>query len=181
MLSFVLSVDLAIQAWIVAWPRAASLDALMLGVSGAGWHGGLFLILAAAFAWRRRGLALMGAWRVLLSLVLSGLVVGGVLKPAFARDRPFIANPGSPVVGPRSTGFSFPSGHAADAVAGACALGYLWPRRRLWGTIAALICVSRLYLGVHYPLDVLAGALVGWACAYVATAATPARRPAAAT
>ena len=69
---------------------------------------------------------------------------------------------------------SFPSGHAATAVVGALGLSLAWPRRRaaFWA-IAALIIASRLYLGVHYPIDVAAGVLVGVACWYFATVATP--------
>ena len=68
-----------------------------------------------------------------------------------------------------------PSGHSATAVAGAIGLSMLWRRgRALAWAIAALVMFSRLYLGVHYPTDVLAGGLVGWACGFVATVNMPA-------
>ena len=55
-----------------------------------------------------------------------------------------------------------PSGHAATAAAGAVALGMLVPRARLAAYALALaICVSRVYLGVHFAGDVVAGALLG--------------------
>ena len=60
-----------------------------------------------------------------------------------------------------STG-SMPSGHAATAFAAATALALLFPRLRLAAyALAALICVSRVYLGVHYVSDVVVGALLG--------------------
>lgn len=57
---------------------------------------------------------------------------------------------------------SFPSGHASGAFASAVALALLVPRARVPALVlAALIAFSRVYLGVHYPLDILAGALLG--------------------
>ena len=91
------------------------------------------------------------------------------------RPRPFVAEPTLTVAGiylPHSP--SYPSGHAASAVAGALALSLLWPQRRRWfWAAAALMIFTRLYLGVHYPTDVSVGALVGWGCAVFATARTP--------
>ena len=166
-----LAADAALQAWFVSWPRALPVDALMLCASGIGWRGAIWLVLAVIAAWRWRGQAVMAAWRVALAIALATLATDAILKPLFDRDRPFVVAPETRVIGPRSAGQSFPSGHAADAVAGACAVSLLWPkRRRLWWALAALICLSRLYLGVHYPTDVAGGALVGWGCAYLATA-----------
>jgi undecaprenyl-diphosphatase len=73
------------------------------------------------------------------------------------------------VIDRRPLTFSFPSGHAASAVAAAVTLARLWPNGRLvlW-LLAVLVAVSRIYVGVHYPLDVLGGAVLGLACAWVA-------------
>ena len=59
-------------------------------------------------------------------------------------------------------GYSLPSGHAATAFAGAVALSYLWRRAApLFFLLAAAIAYSRVYVGVHYPGDVLLGAAIG--------------------
>src|SRR5262245_61563584 len=170
-----LDVDTALFHWVAGWPRGPVLDSLMLFVSFVGDHAAIWLLIAFACALAWRGPYAMAAWRLALAVGLSGLLVSAMLKPVLARTRPFDAIANSVVVGTRPLTPSFPSGHAANAVAGACALTLVWPRpRAVWWTLATLVAVSRVYLGVHYPLDVAFGALVGWCAARVATASTPA-------
>src|SRR5690606_32753391 len=81
------------------------------------------------------------------------------------------AMPGLPVFGTVPETPSFPSGHAANAVASAFVLTTAYPRTAaVWFTwlAAAIVGVARVYLGVHYPLDALAGAVVGLCCGAVA-------------
>jgi undecaprenyl-diphosphatase len=122
------------------------------------------LVSTVAFVilYRRRLLA----QAALLPLVLSGAeALNLILKLSFHRDRPEVAFI-------QLDTYSFPSGHAMISTAAYGALAYLaWariqrPRRRLLllaGTtlLVALICFSRLYLGVHYLSDVLAGTAAG--------------------
>jgi len=172
-MAWVLALDRAVQAWFVSVPASAALDGTMLALSGFGYRGIGFVLFALVPALRWGRLSVMGAWRVVLAVLLTVMLVDLVLKPAVARPRPFDRPGAARVVGPPARGFAFPSGHAAASVAGAYALSLLWrSRRRAWWTLAVLVCVSRIYLGVHYPLDVVGGAVVGWACAYFATAGT---------
>ncbi len=90
------------------------------------------------------------------------LAVGANLavKLAVGRQRPLIED--HPALAKAPTKLSFPSAHATSSVAAATALGRVEPRARpALFTLAIAICVGRPYLGMHYPSDVLAGAVLG--------------------
>ena len=173
------SIDLAILQWIVTSLRAPWLDPVMVTITRLGLGGAVFVALGIVAAWTLRGRTVMALWRLVLAVALAQVVATSVLKPLLPRHRPVAAHATIVAVGgPASQDSSMPSGHSATAVAGAIALSLLWRRGRgLAWTLAALIMLSRLYMGVHYPSDVLVGGLVGWACAYVATVNVPAWSP----
>jgi undecaprenyl-diphosphatase len=102
------------------------------------------------------------------------------VKDVVHRTRPFDAHPQiHPLYVVHSS--SFPAGHAATAFAGAALVSYLAPRAApLFVLLAAAIGYARVYVGVHYPGDVVAGALLGVFCALaalLARRALRARRP----
>ena len=98
--------------------------------------------------------------------ILVAESVSGALKQWFDRDRPPLSNPDpEPLVDLPAT-YSFPSGHATVSFACATVLALAVPRLRVpLYALATLISFSRVYVGVHYPLDVLAGAALGVAIA----------------
>ena len=97
----------------------------------------------------------------LASFGITALVSNFLLKNIFQRIRPYTLLEKSVAVCP--TDFSFPSGHAATAIAAATVLSAFDGKRKwFYYTIAVLISFSRIYLGCHYVIDVVGGALVGW-------------------
>jgi undecaprenyl-diphosphatase len=84
------------------------------------------------------------------------------IKALFRRRRPFIDVVRALVVGRRPDGYSFPSGHTAAAYSGALVVSTVWPRRApIFFGLASCVGFSRIYVGAHYPGDVLVGATLG--------------------
>ena len=113
---------------------------------------------------RTTGLVVASVW--------ASDLVASLLKAAVDRPRPFERIPeADPLIG-GIIGNSFPSGHAATSAAGALVLSLVAPRAApYFALLAGAIAFSRIYVGVHYPLDVLAGALLGFAVAGAVLAA----------
>jgi undecaprenyl-diphosphatase len=110
-----------------------------------------------------------------------GLVVGQVVTHLWARERPYVAHPGETLLFvPPSHEPSFPSDHAIAAFGIAFAVAFLGGR--LAGAIflagATTIAISRVFVGLHYPGDIAAGALIGLAsAALVAWSVSPRIEP----
>ena len=120
------------------------------------------LALVLALLWRRPWIAVAVA-----AAVVSADLLAELGKLLVHRHRPFEHR-----LGPRETSHSFPSGHASTAFAGATMLAAYVPRLRVpLYLLATLIALSRLYNGVHYPTDVIAGAVLGTATALLLRAA----------
>ena len=130
---------------------------------GLGWY---VMMALAIVADRRRDIR--AARHIILPLSVASSVAEYPIKAFFRRSRPFINFIQAIVIGKKPGSWSFPSGHAASAFAGAWLLSrdFLGQRPLLF-LIATLIAFSRIYLGDHYPSDVVAGALSGMAIAEI--------------
>lgn len=152
--------ELNILDWLQSSIRTSAGDVLMPVITAFADKGIGWILLTFAFLLlsqtRRIGVTL------LLSICIEVLLCNILLKPLVARQRPFILNPAFQLLIAAPQDYSFPSGHAA--VSFACA-SVLWIYRSRWrfpgAVLAFIIAFSRLYLYVHFPTDVLAGAMIG--------------------
>jgi undecaprenyl-diphosphatase len=148
-----LSWDRRLEDWIVEH-RVDVLDPVAQGLSYAGVQAAVWLVVALVLALvARRADVLL--WTLVAALTAS--LTTDAIKAATSRDRPDVDT-----LVTRSESLSFPSGHASSSFACATVLSSFEPRLRVpLYALAALIALSRTYVGVHYPLDVLAGAAWG--------------------
>lgn len=159
------SVDEAVLRWLAA-RRSAPLDDVMTEITTLGDGVVLIMIVAvtSVFLWLSHH-----RWSVyiLVTGVLGGKILNTALKLGFDRDRPSIVQAITDTSSP-----SFPSGHAMGAMVAYGSIAYLvsrlepTPRLRAatWVIAAAIVLLigfSRMYLGVHYPTDIIAGFLAG--------------------
>lgn len=147
---------------VISWfdgIHGSVLDQVMVAVSYSATSGLIWFVLGFLMTcsdrWRRCGVS------VVVSVALAYVVVDVILKPLVCRERPFEVMDLELIISAPDT-WSFPSGHAASAFAGATAILLNNPRAGCVALVyAALVGVSRVYLCVHWPTDVIAGALTG--------------------
>lgn len=157
-----------ILLFIQEYLRIPALDGVMrfithLGDDGMIWIA-IALILLIVRRTRRAGLACA------VSMIFNLLATNVVLKNIIQRIRPYEVINALNILIEVQHDFSFPSGHTACSFAAAWAMWRTMPRGYSVPALilAALISFSRLYVGVHYPTDILGGLIVGVLCAEIA-------------
>lgn len=155
-----MSLDQTILYWVQDNLSCGFLDAVMPKLTLLGSGGAIWLLAAGGMLctkkYRRQGV-------IMLAGLAVGVLVGNAcLKNLIARPRPCWLDDSVKLLIASPTDYSFPSGHTLSSVIGATVLTET-DRRFGWAAIplAAVIAFSRLYLFVHYPSDILAGAILG--------------------
>lgn len=144
-------------------PHNTLFNFIALGLSGIGMAGIVWFLLGLILFLREERRHHWFFAPIILAGGLSYLAAEIILKHLIGRPRPSEMI-GSFIIGTKSTDFSFPSGHATIAFAMAVVLSKIEPKWKwMFYALAVAISFSRIYLGQHFPLDVFAGGLLGWA------------------
>ena len=150
------ALDLALLRLLRTRGHAPEVELAVQRFSRCGEHGALWLALAAVGALIHPGRR--AVYVRALRVVLMTYVANTLVKFAIRRARPLLEE--LPALTPTLSGRSYPSAHASTSFAGAHALSGALPSAPLY-VAAGAMALSRPYLGVHYPTDILAGAALG--------------------
>ncbi len=154
----IVDADRAILVLLRTRGHRPAVERTIVAYSRLGEHGGCWLALGGAGAVIERDPDRRRRWRRGVRIVAAAYVLNQAVKLAVRRRRPEL--PELPPLTPTVSRLSFPSAHATTSFAAARAFKGLVPAGILYAAAAAF-GLSRPYLGVHYPTDVLAGAVLG--------------------
>lgn len=160
------NIDFAILDFIAEHIRCGVLDTLVPLVTHLG-DGGWFWIALAVVLLIPKKTRKYGA-AVAMALIFDLILCNVTIKPLVQRVRPYDIRQGIELLISAPHDYSFPSGHTAASFAAAGALLFMKARGRIPALIlAGVIGLSRLYLYVHYPSDVVCGAVLGLVCGFL--------------
>jgi undecaprenyl-diphosphatase len=167
---FLFSLDLALFYFVNHTLSNSAFDLIMPWLTDINqhWMGRGILLALWLFLFLRGGISGRTAALLLIpTFIVSDQLSSSVLKFIFDRPRPCHSLSNVQLLVPCGSGYSFPSSHAVNAFAAALVLSHFIARWS-WAffTAAGLLAFSRLYVGVHYPSDVLGGAVIGLGCGW---------------
>ncbi|CAN5229816.1 phosphatase PAP2 family protein [soil metagenome] len=176
MLEQIISTDQTVTSFLAGiLPHNSIFDTIFtfFSLNGISVYIWLFL-LVGIIIWQRKYYRELVVFFI-LSFTITWIFVSVVVKNIVQRDRPWVVQNVDTTICPKD--FSFPSGHASSAFAGATVFAYYDKKRRwLYYPLAILVAYSRIYLYCHYFLDVSIGALIGYLISRATLALLPYRK-----
>ncbi|GAA0797212.1 phosphatase PAP2 family protein [Faecalicatena orotica] len=168
MMSYLLQLDGDILLFIQQYLRHDWMTPFWKFITSLGNAGWFWIVLSIVLLLFKRTRKI--GITAIIALAIGALITNVALKNLVARIRPYEVVDGLRLLIERQRDYSFPSGHTCASFAAALVYYKMAPRK--WGIpaviLASLIAFSRLYVGVHYPSDVLAGLLIGIFAAWAA-------------
>ena len=168
MLETLLNLDGGFLLFLQESVRNPVLNSIMIFITSLGnggmiWIGATILLMIPK---KTRKVGLMSAVALLGSLIINN----NIIKNLVQRPRPFVSFTDIQILIPTPSEYSFPSGHTSSSFAAAAVFYRHLPKKLGVPSVvlAGLIGFSRLYVGVHYPTDVIAGVIMGILLSYMA-------------
>lgn len=168
MLDALMNLDGGFLLFLQESVRNPVLDKIMIFITSLGDKGMIWILATVLLLIpkKTRKAGMVSAVALLGSLLFNNMLIKNIVQ----RPRPYVTLEDLRIIIPRPSEYSFPSGHSSSSFAAAVSFYRLLPKKLGIPAIvlAGLIAFSRLYVGVHYPTDVLAGALMGIVLSYFA-------------
>ena len=165
-LSYIQNIDISCVRFIREHIACSFLDFIMPLITLIGEDGILWIVLSLVLMFFKK--TRKCGFVMALSLLIGFLIVNKTIKPLVGRTRPYVLD-GVPIIIDGLSDYSFPSGHTLCCFEAAVSL--IVCKYKKWGysalVCAVLVAISRVYLYVHYPTDVITGAVLGALFAFV--------------
>jgi undecaprenyl-diphosphatase len=168
MTEFLLNIDLVVFYFINHTITNNFLDKLMPFITEIrNWYL-VYIFLFTWLFWKGGKKGRIAAITLIIAIILSDQISSHILKELFSRTRPCQALDNVRLLVTCGSGKSFPSSHAVNNFVAATILSYFYKQYKIiYFSIASLMALSRVYVGVHYPSDIIAGALLGFLVAWL--------------
>ncbi len=169
MLDFLNPIDIALFRFFNGSMRNSIFDFIMPFITDLNKQRLVLVFVALILLWmliRGNRRARIAVILLIVTIVFSDQLSSSVIKYWFERPRPCHVLHNVHLLVSCGSGHSFPSSHAVNNFAGALVLAFFFPRAKWWFFgFAAIVAFSRVYVGAHYPSDIVGGAVIGLLCA----------------